>query len=194
ALAASKNSKLPKSYWSWADMLGPNANGFFPFTPATNILFGLRESLAMLREEGLDNVFKRHDRFAEATRRAVRGWGLEVLCREPGEYSSSLTAVVMPEGHSETELRQTIHEHFNMSLGAGLGKLKGKVFRIGHLGDFNDLMLCGTLCGIEMGFALAGVPHQKGGVAAAMEYLANSNGSQQRPGDEAERMADLESE
>ncbi len=194
ALAASKNARLPRSYWSWADMLGPNANGFFPFTPATNILFGMRESLAMLREEGLANVFKRHDRFAEATRRAVRAWGLEVLCREPGEYSSSLTAAVMPEGHSETELRQIIHEHFNMSLGAGLGKLKGKVFRIGHLGDFNDLMLCGTLCGIEMGMTLAGVPHKKGGVDAAMEYLANSNGSQLRPGDAAERMADVESE
>src|SRR5450830_1166090 len=155
ALAAAKTSKLPKSYWSWEEMLGPNKNGFFPYTPATNLLYGLRASLNMLLEEGLDNVFKRHDRHAEATRRAVRAWGLEILCLNPAEYSSSLTAVLIPQGHSEADFRKVVLDNFNMSLGQGLGKVAGKVFRIGHLGDFNDLMLIGTLAGVEMGLELA---------------------------------------
>jgi alanine-glyoxylate transaminase/serine-glyoxylate transaminase/serine-pyruvate transaminase len=172
ALAAAKSAGLPRSYWSWDEMLANNKNGFFPYTPATNLLYGLREALTMLlEEEGLDNVFKRHDRHAEAARRAVRGWNLEILCLNPAEYSSSLTAVLMPEGHSEIRFRDVVLERFNMSLGSGLSKLRDKVFRIGHLGAFNDLMLMGTLAGIEMGLALAGVPHKKGGVDAAMEYL-----------------------
>ncbi|HSN39559.1 MAG TPA: aminotransferase class V-fold PLP-dependent enzyme [Burkholderiales bacterium] len=175
ALAASKSAKLPRSYWSWEEMLASNRNGFFPYTPATNLLYGLREALKMLvEEEGLENVFRRHDRHAEATRRAVRAWGLEILCLNPAEYSSALTAVLMPEGHSEVEFRKIVLDHFNMSLGSGLGKIANKVFRIGHLGDFNDLTLCGTLCGVEMGLALAGVPHRKGGVAAAMDYLGGN--------------------
>jgi alanine-glyoxylate transaminase/serine-glyoxylate transaminase/serine-pyruvate transaminase len=177
ALAATKTSRLPKSYWSWDDMLGPNKTGFFPYTPATNLLYGLREALAMLLEEGLDNVFRRHDRHAEATRRAVRAWGLEILCLNPAEYSSALTAVLMPDGHNEAAFRKTVLEHFNMSLGSGLGKIAGKVFRIGHLGDFNDLMLAGTLAGVEMGLAVAGVPHKKGGTAAAMDYLVSTKTS-----------------
>ena len=180
ALSACEGAKLPRSYWSWEDMLGPNKNGFFPYTPATNLLYGLREALKMLvEEEGLDNVFKRHDRHAEATRRAVRAWGLEILCANPAEYSSSLTAVLMPGSHSEVELRKIILERFNMSLGSGLGKVANKVFRIGHLGDFNDLMLLGTLCGVEMGLELAGVAHSKGGVDAAMSYLAGAPGKTQ---------------
>lgn len=176
ALATSKSARLPRSYWSWDEMLASNKNGFFPYTPATNLLYGLREALKMLvEEEGLSNVFKRHDRHAEATRRAVRAWGLEILCLNPAEYSSALTAVLMPEGHSEVEFRKVVLDHFNMSLGSGLGKIANKVFRIGHLGDFNDLTLCGTLCGVEMGLALAGVPHRKGGVAAAMDYLAGND-------------------
>jgi len=172
ALSASRQSTLPRSYWSWEEMLGPNKNGFFPYTPATNLLYGLRESLHMLiEEEGLDNVFARHDRHAEATRRAVRAWGLEILCQNPAEYSSSLTAVLMPPGHGEIAFRKAVLDHFNMSLGSGLGKLTDKVFRIGHLGDFNDLTLLGTLAGVEMGLEIAGVPHKKGGVAAAMSYL-----------------------
>jgi alanine-glyoxylate transaminase/serine-glyoxylate transaminase/serine-pyruvate transaminase len=179
ALAASKSAKLPRSYWSWEDMLGPNKNGFFPYTPATNLLYGLREALKMLvDEEGLDNVFKRHDRHAEATRRAVRAWGLEILCQNPAEYSSALTAVMMPAGHNEVDFRKAVLEHFNMSLGSGLGKIANKVFRIGHLGDFNDLTLMGTLCGVEMGLGLAGVPHKKGGAAAAMDYLSGGAATQ----------------
>jgi len=174
ALAAAKTSRMPKSYWSWEEMLTPNKSGFFPYTPATNLLYGLREALAMLHEEGLENVFRRHDRHAEATRRAVRAWGLEILCLNAAEYSSSLTAVLMPEGHNEVDYRKVVLDNFNMSLGSGLGKVAGKVFRIGHLGDFNDLMLAGTLAGVEMGFALAGIPHKKGGTAAAMEYLIAS--------------------
>ncbi len=177
ALAAMKTSRLPKSYWSWDNMLGPNKTGFFPYTPATNLLYGLREALNMLQEEGLDNVFKRHDRHAEATRRAVRAWGLEILCLNPAEYSSALTAVLMPEGRNEAEFRKAVLDNFNMSLGSGLGKVAGKVFRIGHLGDFNDLMLAGTLAGVEMGFAVAGVPHKKGGTAAAMDYLVSTKTS-----------------
>jgi alanine-glyoxylate transaminase/serine-glyoxylate transaminase/serine-pyruvate transaminase len=179
ALAAGKTAKLPRSYWSWEEMLGPNKNGFFPYTPATNLLYGLHEALKMLvDEEGLVNVFKRHDRHAEATRRAVRAWGLEILCQEPAEYSSSLTAVLMPAGHSEVAFRKVVLDRFDMSLGSGLGKLADKVFRIGHLGDFNDLTLLGTLAGVEMSLGIAGLPHKKGGVAAAMEYLAAAGEAQ----------------
>jgi len=173
ALAASKSAKLPRSYWNWEEMIAANKDGWFPYTPATNLLYGLRVALKMLlEEEGLEHIFKRHDRHAEATRRAVRAWGLEILCANPAEYSSSLTAVLMPAGHSEIAFRQVVLDHFNLSLGSGLTKLRDKVFRIGHLGDFNDLMLCGTLSGIEMGLELARVPHKKGGVDAAMDYLA----------------------
>ena len=172
ALGASKSARLPRAYWNWDDMLASNQAGFFPYTPATNLLFGLHEALDMLFEEGLDNVFARHARLAEATRRAVRAWGLEILCADPAEYSNSLTALVMPEGHDADRVRQVILERFDMSLGAGLGKLKGKVFRIGHLGHFNELMLAGTLCGVEMGLSLAGVPIRNRGVQAALEYLA----------------------
>jgi alanine-glyoxylate transaminase/serine-glyoxylate transaminase/serine-pyruvate transaminase len=175
ALAAAKSAKLPRSYWNWEEMIASNKDGWFPYTPATNLLYGLRVALKMLlEEEGLDNVFRRHDRHAEATRRAVRAWGLEILCANPAEYSNSLTAVLMPEGTSEIAFREVVLEHFNLSLGSGLTKLRDKVFRIGHLGDFNDLMLCGTLAGIEMGLELARVPHKKGGVAAALDYLVHS--------------------
>ena len=172
ALAASQSARTPRSYWSWDEMLAANKSGYFPYTPATNLLYGLREALAMLREEGLQNVFARHDRHAEATRRAVRAWGLEILCAVPEEYSSSLTAVMVPAGHDADHLRKVILDKFDMSLGTGLGKVAGKVFRIGHLGDFNDLTLMGTLAGVEMGLELAGVPHRKAGVRAAMDYLA----------------------
>jgi alanine-glyoxylate transaminase/serine-glyoxylate transaminase/serine-pyruvate transaminase len=171
ALDASKSARLPRSYWDWEAMIRDNKSGFFPYTPATNLLYGLRESLRMLFEEGLDQVFRRHLRHAEATRRAVRAWGLEILCVKPEEYSPALTTVVMPEGHDADALRKLILERYDMSLGTGLGKLKGKVFRIGHLGDFNDLMLAGTLCGVEMGLSLAGIPFSKGGVAAALDFL-----------------------
>ena len=177
AIEASKSSKLLKSYWAWDDMLAVNATGYFPYTPATNLLYGLREAIDMLLEEGLDNVFARHDRMAEATRRAVQSWGLEVLCLEPKEFSSALTAVLMPEGHSADAFRKVVLENFNMSLGNGLSKVADKVFRIGHLGDFNELMLAGTLAGVEMGLGLAGVPHQKGGVDAAMRYFESEAGS-----------------
>jgi alanine-glyoxylate transaminase/serine-glyoxylate transaminase/serine-pyruvate transaminase len=181
ALAASKTAKLPRSFWSWEPMLASNKTGFFPFTPGTNLLYGLRESIHMLLEEGLDNVFHRHDRHAEATRRAVRAWGLEVLCANPAEYSSSLTAVLMPEGHDEAAFRKVALDHFNLSLGQGLGKLKGRAFRIGHLGDFNDLMLCGTLAGVEMGLELAAVPHRSGGVADAMAFLSSAPATEVEP-------------
>ena len=171
ARQASKSARIPKSYWSWEPIVAANKSGFFPYTPPTNLLYGLREAIRMLEEEGLQNVFARHDRLAEATRRAVRAWGLEILCANPEEYSSSLTAVLMPEGHDADDLRGVIRENFNMSLGTGLGKVKGKVFRIGHLGDFNDLMLAGTLSGVEMGLALAGIPFSKGGVGEALDYL-----------------------
>jgi len=173
ALAASKSARLPRSYWDWEPMIKDNKAGFFPYTPATNLLYGLREALHMLLEEGLENVFARHDRHAEATRRAVQAWGLEVVCLNPEEYSSSLTAVMMPEGHDADALRKVILDRFDMSLGTGLGKLKGKIFRIGHLGDFNDLMLAGTLSGVEMGLALAGVPFTRGGVAVALDFLGS---------------------
>ena len=172
ALQAAKTARLPRAYWSWDDMLSVNQSGYFPYTPATNLLYGLREALRMLQEEGLDNVFARHARHGEATRRAVRAWGLEILCANPAEYSNSLTTLMMPEGHDADLVRKLVLERFDMSLGAGLGKLRGKVFRIGHLGHFNDLMLAGTLCGVEMGLLLTGVPVRKGGVQAALEYLA----------------------
>jgi alanine-glyoxylate transaminase/serine-glyoxylate transaminase/serine-pyruvate transaminase len=172
ALSASSTAKLPRSYWDWQDMLTQNRSGFFPYTPATNLFFALREALRMLHEEGLANVFRRHDRHAEATRAAVRAWGLEIVCEDPREYSSSMTAFFMPEGHDGDRLRTLILDHFDMSLGTGLSRLAGKVVRIGHLGSFNDLMLAGTLCGIEMGLRLAGVPYRPGGVIAALECLA----------------------
>jgi alanine-glyoxylate transaminase / serine-glyoxylate transaminase / serine-pyruvate transaminase len=172
ALAVNRNAKLPRSYWDWQEMLRFNRNGFFPFTPATTLLYGLREALAMLHEEGLANVFHRHQRHGEATRAAVRAWGLEIVCEDPCAYSSAVTAVFTPQGHDADRLRSIILENFDMSLGAGLSKLAGKVFRIGHLGSFNDLMLAGTLSGVEMGLRLAGVPHQPGGVTAALQSLA----------------------
>jgi alanine-glyoxylate transaminase / serine-glyoxylate transaminase / serine-pyruvate transaminase len=172
ALDASGSNGLPRSYWSWAEMLAANKDGFFPFTPATNLFFGLKKALELLLAEGLDRVFARHARHAEATRRAVRAWDLELQCQDEREYSASLTAVRVPEGHNADALRKVILEKFNMSLGNGLGKVAGKVFRIGHLGDYNDLMLMGTLCGVEMGFKLAGVPHKSGGAQAAMDYLS----------------------
>ena len=172
ALAASTSARMPRAYWDWQPMIRDNAAGFFPTTPAINLLYGLREAVHMLEEEGLANVFARHKRFGEATRRAVTAWGLELLCARPEEYSSALTAVVMPEGHDADAFRKIVLERFDMSLGAGLGKLKGKVFRIGHLGDFNDLMLAGTLSGVEMGLAASGVPFKRGGVTAALDFLA----------------------
>jgi alanine-glyoxylate transaminase/serine-glyoxylate transaminase/serine-pyruvate transaminase len=172
ARAAAKSARFPKSYWNWEDIISSNKSGFFPYTPATNILYGLREALRMLHEEGLETVFARHARLAEATRRSARAWGLEILCLNPEEYSNTLTALLMPEGHDADDLRKVILERYNMSLGTGLGKLQGRVFRIGHLGDFNELMLAGTLCGVEMGLAAAGVPHKQGGVLAALDYLA----------------------
>ena len=173
ALAAAKSARLPKSYFAWDEMVANGKSGYFPYTPATNLLYGLREALRMLLdEEGLEAVFARHQRHAEATRRAVRGWGLEVLALDPREYSASLTAVLLPAGHDADRVRKVILEAFDMSLGTGLGKLAGKLFRIGHLGDFNDLALMGTLAGVEMGLALAGVPVKKEGVQAAMDYLA----------------------
>ncbi len=172
ALEASKTATMPRSYWDWNDMLGANENGFFPYTPATNLLYGLHEAIAMLLEQGLENVFARHLRHAEATRAAAQAWGLEILCAEPREYSPALTTIIMPEGHNADAFRKIAQERFNMSLGQGLGKVAGKVFRIGHLGDFNDLMLLGTLGGVEMSLACGGVPHQAGGVQAAMAVLA----------------------
>ncbi|CAA9280835.1 MAG: Serine--glyoxylate aminotransferase [uncultured Acetobacteraceae bacterium] len=174
ALKASEDAKLPRSFWDWRSMLAANETGYFPYTPATNLLYGLDAAVDMLAEAGLDEVFARHDRHAEATRRAVRAWGLEIQCEEPRHYSSSLTAVRVPEGHSADALRATILERHNMSLGNGLGPLKDKVFRIGHLGDFGDLQLVGTLGGVEMGLRAAGVPHKPGGVQAAMEYMAGN--------------------
>jgi alanine-glyoxylate transaminase / serine-glyoxylate transaminase / serine-pyruvate transaminase len=172
ALSASKRARLPRSYWNWQDILEQNRSGFFPYTPATNLLYGLREALRMLHEEGLQSVFRRHARHAGATRAAVQAWGLEIVCEEPLEYSNSLTGVFTPQGYNADELRKLILENFDMALGTGLGKLAGKIFRIGHLGSFNDLMLAGTLSGIEMGLQLAGVPHREGGVMAALNCLA----------------------
>ena len=171
ALLASNENSMKRSYWDWKEQIQSNKQGSFPYTPATNLLYGLKEAIDMLHEEGLENVFKRHDRHAQATRVAVQAWGLEVLCQEEKDYSSVLTAVKLPDGHNADGLRKIILEEFNMSLGNGLSKLAGKVFRIGHLGDFNDLMLMGTLTGVEMGLSLAGVPHQKGGASRASEFL-----------------------
>jgi alanine-glyoxylate transaminase / serine-glyoxylate transaminase / serine-pyruvate transaminase len=178
ARAAAKSSRFPKSYWNWEEIIAANKSGFFPYTPATNLLYGLREAIRMLLEEGLDNVFARHARLAEATRRAARAWGLEILCLNPEEYSNTLTALLMPEGHNADSLRKLIAERFDMSLGTGLGKLQGRVFRIGHLGDFNELMLAGTLAGVEMGLSAAGVPHTQGGILAAMSYLVDPRGNE----------------
>ena len=172
ALAAAETARLPRSYWNWGPVLEFNRRGFYPYTPATNLLFGLDEALSMLHEEGLPQVFARHIRLSEATRRAVRGWGLEIYCLDPDAYSQSLTAVAMPADYDADELRRVILERFDMSLGTGLGQVKGKVFRIGHLGDLNDLMLAGTLCGIEMGLAACGVPHRSEGVSQALAFLA----------------------
>ena len=174
AIDASKTAGMRRSYWDWQEQIAANASGAFPYTPATNLLYGLDEAITMLHEEGLDNVFARHDRHAEATRRAVQQWGLEVLCQEPKNYSSSLTAVLLPDGHNADDFRATVLDNFDMSLGNGLSKLAGKVFRIGHLGDFNDLTLMGTLSGVEMGLKLADIPHQTGGVATAMAYLSDT--------------------
>jgi alanine-glyoxylate transaminase/serine-glyoxylate transaminase/serine-pyruvate transaminase len=175
ALAAGKNNKLPRSYWDWQEMLSFNAKGFFPYTPATNLLYGLKEALAMLNEEGLENVFARHQRLAAACRAAVRGWGLEILCEDPAVYSPILTGVMMPAGHDADAFRKVALENFNISYGAGLGKVAGKVFRIGHLGDCNELTLMAALCGTEMSFKLANVPHKAGGVAAAMASLTDKD-------------------
>ena len=176
AVSASKSSKLSRSYWDWTAQLTNNPTGNFPYTPATNLLYGLIEACDMLLEEGLENVIARHERHGEATRRAVRAWGLDIQCKNPQEYSPVLTGVVMPDGHDADNLRALILEKYNMSLGSGLGKIKGSVFRIGHLGDFNDLMLLGTLSGVEMGLACANVPHEKGGVQAAMDFLIGNAG------------------
>jgi alanine-glyoxylate transaminase/serine-glyoxylate transaminase/serine-pyruvate transaminase len=172
AIAASSSARLPRAFWDWQPHLRDNVAGFFPSTPAINLFYGLREALAMLREEGLANAFARHRRFGEATRRSVRKWGLEIVPVNAGECSDALTAVLMPPGHDADAFRATVLERFDMSLGTGLGKLKGRVFRIGHLGDFNDLMLAGTLSGVEMGLAVAGVPFERGGVTAALDFLA----------------------
>ncbi len=184
AIAASKHAGLPKSYWNWEDMLNANRQGVFPYTPATNLIFGLRESVSMLLEEGLERVFARHAILAEATREAVKGWGMELNAINPGEYSNSLTAVRMPEGHDADAFRKTVLEQFNVSLGNGLGKLQGRVFRIGHLGDFNQPMLLGALAAIEMGLALTDTPHQPRGVRSAMDYVlrnASKQASDQKP-------------
>jgi alanine-glyoxylate transaminase/serine-glyoxylate transaminase/serine-pyruvate transaminase len=175
ALAASKHAKLPRSYWAWEPMLTANANGFFPTTPATNLLFGLREALRMLAEEGLNQVFARHRRLAAAARAAVRAWGLEILCEREDEFSPVVTTVVMPAGHDADRFRSIVLDRFNMSLGAGLGRQKGRVFRIGHLGEFNELMLIGTLGGVELGLAAAGVPFRRGGVQAAVEKMTSGS-------------------
>ena len=172
ALAASRSARLARSYWSWQPMLASNQSGFFPYTPSTNLLYGLREALKMLAEEGLQNVFARHCRLADAARAAVRAWGLEIACERPDEYSSVVTTVMMPDGHDSDNVRAVASDRFNLSLGAGLGRLKGKAFRIGHLGDFNELMLAGTLAGVEMTMTAAGVPFRRGGVDAAIELLA----------------------
>jgi alanine-glyoxylate transaminase/serine-glyoxylate transaminase/serine-pyruvate transaminase len=172
ARRAGKTATLPRAYWEWEEIIKSNEAGFFPYTPPTNLFYGLREALQMLAEEGLDNIFIRHARHAEATRAAVRAWGLELVCEDPREYSSSMTAVFLPEGHNADRFREIVLERCNMSLGIGLSKLSGRVFRIGHLGSFNDLMLIGTLGGVEIGLRAAGVPHRPGGIMAAIESLA----------------------
>ena len=177
ALAANKTSKLPKSFWAWDEMIAMNKIGFFPYTPATQMLQGLAVGIEMLHEEGLDNVFARHDRMAEATRRAVKHWGLEIICKDPKFYSPTLTAVILPEGHDADAFRALALEHFNISYGASFGRFIGRMFRIGHLGDTNDTMLMGALAATEMALSLAGIPHKKGGVQAAMDYLVSAHGS-----------------
>jgi alanine-glyoxylate transaminase/serine-glyoxylate transaminase/serine-pyruvate transaminase len=172
ARAASKRATLPRAYWAWDEIIESNRNGYWPTTPATNLLYGLDAALDQLLEEGLPNVFARHARHGEATRSAVRAWNLEILCANPDECSNSLTAVLMPEGHDADAFRKLVLDRFDMSLGTGLSKLAGRVFRVGHLGDFNDLTLMGTLAGVEMGLQLANVPHRAGGVDAAMASLA----------------------
>jgi len=174
ALAASRRARLPRSYWEWQSVLAAAQTGLFPYTPATNLIFGLREALAIFGEEGLPAVFARHARHAEATRRAVRGWGLDLLCQNPDDYSSTLTAVLVPDGHDADRVRQLILDRYNMSLGAGLGRLAGRVFRIGHLGDLGDLSLAGALCGVELGLMQAGVPIARDGVRAALDYLGSA--------------------
>jgi alanine-glyoxylate transaminase/serine-glyoxylate transaminase/serine-pyruvate transaminase len=180
ARAAARSARLPRSYWAWDDIIEANTRGYWPYTPATNLLFGLQAALDQLLTEGLPAVFARHARHGEATRQAVRAWGLEILCANPSAYSNSLTAVLMPESHDADTFRRVVLSHFDMSLGGGLSKLASKVFRIGHLGDFNDLMLMGTLSGVEMGLELAGVPHRKGGAQAAMTALLNAPSLPQR--------------
>ncbi len=175
ALEASKTARLPKSYWDWKPMLAMNKDGFFPYTPSVNMLFGLKEALAMLHEEGLEGVFARHDRLAAATRAAVEAWGLEIVCRDPNHFSPTITAIMVPEGSNADDLRRVILERWNMALGTGLGRFQGQVFRIGHLGQINELMIAGTLSGVEMGLAAAGVPHKPGGVTAALDYLGTTN-------------------
>lgn len=175
AIAASKSARLSRSYWAWDEMIASNTKGLFPYTPATNLLYGLVAAIDMLNEEGLENVFARHARHAAATRAAVKTWGLEVLCQKPNNYSNSLTAVLMPDGHSADQFRRSVLSNFNMSLGNGLSRLADKVFRIGHLGDFNDLMLMGTLSGVEMGLRKAGVPHSAGGTLTAIDVLVGNN-------------------
>ena len=177
ALAAARTARFAKSYWSWEPMLAFNQQGYFPYTPATNLLYGLREALCMLREEGLQNVFARHRRLAEATRNCVKAWGLEMQCRCPEECSNVVTTILMPASHDADVFRKLVLERFNLSLGTGLGRLKGRAFRIGHLGDFNELMLAGTLCGVEMGLSLAGIPHSPGGVSAAIARMSEPEDS-----------------
>lgn len=173
ALEAYKNSKMPKSYFDWGQMLENNKSGFYPYTPATNLLYGLNESINMLLEEGLDNVFARHKRLADATRLAVEAWGLEILAKNPIERSDSITAIIVPDGHDSDNLRKIIYDNYNMSLGTGLNKVKSKVFRIGHLGDLNDLSLMGALAGVEMGLKQSGIPYKSGGIMAAIDFLSS---------------------
>jgi alanine-glyoxylate transaminase / serine-glyoxylate transaminase / serine-pyruvate transaminase len=180
ALAAAKTSQLPKSFWSWEDMISTYKQDYFPYTPATQMLHGLATAIDMLHEEGLENVFARHDRLAEATRRAVRAWGLEIMCRDPKYYSPTITAAMMPEGHDADAFRNLALDTFNISYGMSFGRYASKMFRIGHLGDINDLTLIGALGGTEMALALAGVPHRKGGVQAAMDYLVSAHASPAR--------------
>jgi alanine-glyoxylate transaminase/serine-glyoxylate transaminase/serine-pyruvate transaminase len=175
---AGRTAKLPRAYWDWEDMIKQNEVGFFPYTPATNLFYGLAEALKMLHEEALPEVFRRHDRHAEATRAAARAWGLDIVCEDPREYSSSITAIFVPDGHDADGLRKVVLERFNMSLGVGLSKLAGRVFRIGHLGSFNDLMLMGTLSGVELGLRVAGIPHREGGVMAAIQSLAPAHAAE----------------
>ena len=176
ALEAAKTAELKRSYFAWDDMLANNSNGFFPYTPATGLLYGLAESIDMINEEGLEEVFARHERLSEATRRDVQAWGFDTQCRHAKYYSPAVTTVLMPDGHNADAFRKIVLDNFNMSLGTGLNKIAGKAFRIGHLGDTNELTILGALTGVEMGFEVAGIPHKKGGVAAAMNYIAETAG------------------